>query len=82
MTNPDNNSITGELALNILQQIPTPVMAVNRKMELIFMNDASLKFLGAKHPRYPGGGGGRHGGCQRIRIADPDPIPAVGGITV
>ena len=48
MTNPDNNSITGELALNILQQIPTPVMAVNRKMELIFMNDAGLKLLGSR----------------------------------
>lgn len=35
-----------ELALNILEQIPTPVMAVNREFQLIFTNNATLKFLG------------------------------------
>ena len=46
MTSPDDKSIAGELALNIIQQIPTPVMAVNREMKLIFMNESGLKLLG------------------------------------
>lgn len=37
----DNN-----MALNILQQVPTPVMAVNRDMKLIFINEPGLKMLG------------------------------------
>ncbi len=38
--------IDDELALNILDQLPTPVMAVNREFQLIFMNKSALKFLG------------------------------------
>lgn len=39
------NRISDELALNILEQIPTPVMAVNRDMDIIFMNQAGLTFI-------------------------------------
>lgn len=35
----------GDLALSVLAQVPTPVMAVNTDMELIFLNDAGLKLL-------------------------------------
>lgn len=42
----DSNSINNDLALNILQQIPTPVMAVNRSFELIFVNESGLKLIG------------------------------------
>ncbi|MCG8614884.1 MAG: PAS domain-containing protein, partial [Desulfobacterales bacterium] len=38
--------INNDLALNVLQQIPTPVMAVNRSLELIFMNQAGLDLVG------------------------------------
>lgn len=41
------HQMNDDLALNVLQQLPTPVMAVNRDMEMIFMNDAGLKLLGA-----------------------------------
>ena len=40
------SEINNELALNVLQQIPTPVMAVNRSMEVIFVNRAGLDLLG------------------------------------
>ncbi|MGL1863364.1 MAG: STAS domain-containing protein [Pseudodesulfovibrio sp.] len=36
----------GDLALSVLAQLPTPVMAVNTEMELIFLNEAGLKLLG------------------------------------
>lgn len=39
-------NIDNDLALNVLQQIPTPVMAVNKEMELIFMNKAGLDLVG------------------------------------
>ena len=42
----DVNRINDELALNVLEQLPTPVMAVNRDFELIFMNRSALGFLG------------------------------------
>ena len=38
-------NVDNHLALNVLQQLPTPVMAVNRKMEMIFMNRSGLKLL-------------------------------------
>ena len=34
------------LPLNLLQQIPTPIMAVNRSLELMFINRAGLNLLG------------------------------------
>lgn len=46
MNNPDIDQIDGTLAINILQQIPTPIMAVNRDMMVIFLNRAGLKMLG------------------------------------
>jgi len=46
MSETQNGQINNELALNVLNQVPTPVMAVNREMELIFMNNAGVKFLG------------------------------------
>ncbi len=36
MNNPDINQIDGGLAVNILQQLPTPIMAVNRDMMVVF----------------------------------------------
>lgn len=47
MDSADNDQITNELALNILEQIPTPIMAVNTDLQLIFMNRAGKKLLGA-----------------------------------
>ncbi|MFC1866687.1 PAS domain-containing protein [Thermodesulfobacteriota bacterium] len=38
--------ISGDLALSVLEQIPTPVMAVDRDLKLIFMNAAGCGFLG------------------------------------
>jgi len=35
-----------EIALSVLEQIPTPVMAVNRDFEIIFMNAAGREVLG------------------------------------
>jgi len=35
-----------ELKVDILRQIPTPVMAVNKDMEIIYMNEAGTSFLG------------------------------------
>ncbi|WP_321493780.1 STAS domain-containing protein [uncultured Desulfobacter sp.] len=46
MNNPGIGQIDGTLAVNILQQIPTPIMAVNRGMAVIFLNRAGLKILG------------------------------------
>ena len=41
-----DNQLNNDLALNILERLPTPVMAVNREFQLIFANQATLKFLG------------------------------------
>ncbi len=46
MSSTEAGDINNELALNVLQQIPTPVMAVNRSLELIFMNQAGLTLIG------------------------------------
>nr|WP_320191547.1 PAS domain-containing protein [uncultured Desulfobacter sp.] len=46
MNNPDIDQIDGELAVDILQQLPTPIMAVNREMRVIFVNRAGLNMLG------------------------------------
>ncbi len=43
-----------DLALNVLQQIPTPIMAVNRSLELMFINRAGLNLLGNHLGRYSG----------------------------
>lgn len=36
-----------EMALDVLQQIPTPIMAVDKELNLIFMNDAGLNLSGS-----------------------------------
>lgn len=41
-----NSQIKNELALSILNQISTPIMAVNKEMKLIFMNNAGFELLG------------------------------------
>lgn len=46
MSSTEVSDINNDLALNVLQQIPTPVMAVNKSLELIFMNNASLALIG------------------------------------
>jgi rsbT co-antagonist protein RsbR len=38
--------VSGDLALQILNQIPTPVMAVDRDLKLTFMNAAGCRLLG------------------------------------
>jgi rsbT co-antagonist protein RsbR len=38
--------INNDLAIQILEQLPTPVMAVDLDLNLIFMNDAGLKLSG------------------------------------
>lgn len=47
MKNGNTGQLDKHLALSVLQQLPTPVMAVNLEMELIFMNEAGLKMLGS-----------------------------------
>jgi len=44
----DNGSdrLDGELALKVLDQLPTPVLAVDNDMRLIYMNETSLQFIG------------------------------------
>ncbi|MBF0211562.1 MAG: PAS domain-containing protein [Desulfamplus sp.] len=44
--NSSSNQIDGNLALKILQQIPTPVMAVDPNLQIIFMNQAGCRFIG------------------------------------
>jgi len=39
------NKIIDELALSILEQLPTPIVAVNRDMGIMFMNRAGLSFI-------------------------------------
>lgn len=46
MNNPDIDQIDGDLAVSILQQIPTPVMAVNRDLSVVFLNKPGLKLIG------------------------------------
>ena len=41
-------TITGELAIDILEHIPTPIMVVDADLNLIFMNTAGLKLTGKK----------------------------------
>jgi len=43
----DGGQMDNEMALKVLEQIPTPVMAVNSDLELIFMNRAGLKLSGS-----------------------------------
>ncbi|WP_028582034.1 PAS domain-containing protein [Desulfogranum japonicum] len=38
--------IDTDLAVHVLEHLPTPVMAVNREMELVFLNEAGLKHIG------------------------------------
>lgn len=42
----DDGPLSNQLALNILDHLPTPVMAVDRALQLIFTNSAGLKLLG------------------------------------
>lgn len=42
----DTIKMNEDLALNVLEQIPTPVMAVDKDLKLIFMNNAGLKLTG------------------------------------
>ncbi len=42
----DDGPLSNQLALNILDHLPTPVMAVDRELQLIFTNSAGLKLLG------------------------------------
>ncbi|MBW1850872.1 MAG: PAS domain-containing protein [Deltaproteobacteria bacterium] len=46
--NEDLTQFDGDFALKILEQIPTPLMAVDRDLKLIFMNAAGCGFLGKK----------------------------------
>ncbi|MBF0413077.1 MAG: PAS domain-containing protein [Desulfamplus sp.] len=46
INNQINNQIDDNLALQILRQIPTPVMAVDRDLKIIFMNQAGCSFIG------------------------------------
>ncbi|WDP93251.1 MAG: PAS domain-containing protein [Desulfobacter sp.] len=46
--------MNSDLALGILRQLPTPVMAVNKKLELTYVNDAGLKMLGKSHDEIKG----------------------------
>lgn len=41
----DGRQIKNEQALSMLEQIPTPVMAINKDFELIFLNRAGLQLL-------------------------------------
>ena len=41
------DQMSNEMALDVLQQIPTPIMAVDKELNLIFMNDAGLKLSGS-----------------------------------
>ncbi|SDT89302.1 rsbT co-antagonist protein RsbR [Desulfobacula phenolica] len=46
MITTDNDLVKSELALNILDQIPTPVMAVNRDFQLLYINNSGIKLVG------------------------------------
>lgn len=54
MNEPDKNQMDNQLALNILEQIPTPIMAVNKDLKLIFLNNAGLKFIGSTWEKIQG----------------------------
>ncbi|MFH1134652.1 MAG: PAS domain-containing protein [Pseudomonadota bacterium] len=44
--NQDPGKVDNDLALAVLEQIPTPVMVVDKDFKITFMNDAGRKFLG------------------------------------
>jgi rsbT co-antagonist protein RsbR len=46
--NGSKGEIDDDLAIKVLEQIPTPVIAIDRDFKLIFMNDAGCRFLGKK----------------------------------
>ncbi len=46
MDTSDLDQIDSNLAFNILQQIPTPILAVNRDMAVIFLNKAGQTMIG------------------------------------
>jgi len=46
MSEEESKKISSGLALSILDQIPTPVMAVNKDLELIFLNSSGKKMIG------------------------------------
>lgn len=54
MNESQTDHLDEHLALSLLQQLPTPVMAVNLDMELIFMNDAGLNLLGSTWEKIKG----------------------------
>jgi rsbT co-antagonist protein RsbR len=47
-SNEDPAKISGDIALKVLEQIPTPIMAVDKDLKLIFMNAAGCGLLGKK----------------------------------
>lgn len=47
MSTNNMDQMSNEMALDVLQQIPTPIMAVDKELNLIFMNDAGLKLSGS-----------------------------------
>ena len=44
--NGNKGEMDGDLAISVLEQIPTPIMAVDREFKLIFMNEAGCELLG------------------------------------
>ena len=46
--NESRTRISGDIALRVLEQIPTTVMAVDRDLKLIFLNAAGCQLLGKK----------------------------------
>ncbi len=46
MDKTDSDKISGTMSLKILEQLPTPIMAVDKDLQLIFMNNAGLKMTG------------------------------------
>lgn len=42
----DNTKMTEHMAIDILDQLPTPVMAVDRDLKIVFMNSMGLRLLG------------------------------------
>ncbi|MBF0226509.1 MAG: PAS domain-containing protein [Desulfobacterales bacterium] len=49
-----DKKIGGDLALRVLEQIPTPVMAVNRDLKIIFLNEAGCKLVGQNWEKIQG----------------------------
>lgn len=46
MAKGENTKITNDMSLKILEQLPTPIMAVDPNLKLIFMNEAGIKMTG------------------------------------